>query len=257
MENPLKGFWKNSGIQDGDTVLIHSSMRRTLRMMISLGVKPDPGLIIDSLLGEIGKSGTLLFPLFNFDFPKSAFFSLRDTPSQMGTVTEYARNNFEGYRTGHPIYSFYAIGANSAEFSGIDNFSGYGSDSPFAKLREMNGKIGVIDLDDQNSMTSYHHVEEMCLVDYRYFKEFSGEYVDFDLEKSIRTYSLFVRNLEKGVLTDVNRMGEILWSEGFYRGNREGVGNGLRTILARDLYMRTALEIESGRAIKTLYSVNN
>jgi aminoglycoside 3-N-acetyltransferase len=255
VSNVLSGYWDHSGLEEGDTVLIHSSMRRTLRHLISLGSKPEPGLIVDSLLEQIGNSGTLLFPLFNFEFPDTKYFSINHTPSQMGVLTEFVRKNYSGVRTGHPIYSFYAIGANAPEFSGIDNKSGYGIDSPFARLRQLAGKIGIVDLDDQNSMTSYHHVEEMLSVDYRYFKDFSGEYVNSSSESSEKTYSLFVRDINRGVTTDVNRMGEILWNEGLYKGFREGIGNGLRTIDAQALFDRTSIEILEGRALETLYSI--
>jgi aminoglycoside 3-N-acetyltransferase len=230
-------------------------MKRTLRHLISLGSKPEPGLIVDSLLEQIGNSGTLLLPLFNFEFPVKKYFSINDTPSQMGVLTEFTRKNYSGVRTGHPIYSFYAIGANAHEFSGIDNKSGYGIDSPFARLRQLDGKIGIVDLDDQNSMTSYHHVEEMLGVDYRYFKNFSGEYVDSSSESSEKTYSLFVRDVNRGITTDVNRMGAILWNEGLYKGFKADTGNGLRTIDAQVLFDRVSIEILEGRALETLYSI--
>lgn len=255
MSDILSGYWDHSGLEEGDTILIHSSMKRTFRQLISLGFLPEPGLIIDSLLQQVGNSGTLLFPLFNFTFPLEKYFSINDTPSQMGVVTEFARKNYPGVRTGHPIYSFYVIGANTQEFSNVDNSSGYGMDSPFALLRQLNGKIGVVDLDDQHSMTSYHHVEEMLNVDYRYFKEFSGEYVDSFSISSEKTYSLFVRDVNRGVTTDVNRMGEILWKEGLYKGFKQGSGNGLRTINAQALFDRVSIEILEGRALQTLYSI--
>jgi aminoglycoside 3-N-acetyltransferase len=120
MSNILSGYWDHSGLEEGDTVLIHSSMIRTFRHLIQVGSKPEPGLIVDSLLEQIGNSGTLLLPLFNFEFPDTKYFSINDTPSQMGVITEFARKNYSGVRTGHPIYSFYAIGANDQQFSGID-----------------------------------------------------------------------------------------------------------------------------------------
>ncbi|TDA70079.1 MAG: hypothetical protein D9V47_03140 [Clostridia bacterium] len=61
---------------------------------------------------------------------------------------------------GHPIYSFAVIGALSERFHGVDNFSGNGAGSPFGILCELDGKIAVLDLDDQNSMTFYHHIEQ-------------------------------------------------------------------------------------------------
>ena len=231
-------------------------MKRVFRYLITNGYDANPALIIDSLIDTVGPEGTILFPLFNFDFPTSRYFSMISTPSQMGTITEFARLNFEGSRTGHPLYSFYALGHNAKEFTGINNKSGYGSDSPFAKVIELNGKIASVDLDDQNSMTMYHFVEESMKVNYRYFKDFSGTYEDLSGAESERTYSLYVRDIDNGIVTDVNRMGEILWKENLYQGNRPRISNGMRTILAKKFYERTAQEIEAGRALDTLYSVN-
>ena len=254
--NPLQGYWAGSGISRGDTVLIHSSMKRTFLNISRKGYKPSSEIIIDSLLEEVGSKGTVLFPLFNFDFPDTKKFSLISTPSQMGKITEDARRNYLAARTGHPIYSFLAIGELASLFSSINNISGYGDDSPFAKLREIGGKIAVVDLDDQNSMTFYHHVEEVYGVDYRYHKEFYGEYEDLNGEITERKYSLFVRDLTRGVVTDVNRMGEILWEEGIYAGNRPGIKNGMRTVLAEELFQRTMKEIREGRAEETLFSIS-
>jgi aminoglycoside N3'-acetyltransferase len=257
MRNPLDGHWDDSGINKGDCVLIHSSMKRTFSNLTKLGVETNPRLVIDSLLGAVGRTGTILLPLFNFDFPVTKVFSINSTPSQMGLVTEFARQQYGGVRTGHPIYSFFALGANQSEFIGINNKSGYGLDSPFAKLLEMDGKIAVVDLDDQGSMTSYHFVEEKCEVTYRYYKTFPGTYEDANGNETIQKYELYVRDLEAGVTTSVNRMGEILWEEGLYKGNRPNIGNGMRTIKMKIFCERTQAEIMAGRAIDTLYEIMN
>jgi aminoglycoside 3-N-acetyltransferase len=173
----------------------------------------------------------------------------------MGALSESGRLHPGAIRTGHPIYSFAVLGARAKEFEGVANESGYGPDSPFATLHQMNGKIGVLDLDDQNSMTFYHHVEEMHAVDYRYFKEFTAPYTDARGVTADRSFKLFVRDLERGVLTDVNPMGERLWASGLYRGSRPRQDGGLRTILAGDLYRATSEVIRSGTARGTLYSI--
>jgi aminoglycoside N3'-acetyltransferase len=232
-------------------------MRRTYRELRNRGFNLDSSVIIDSLLSVLGEKGTLILPLFNFDFPASKFFSMTDTPSQMGRVTEDARLSFPGVRTGHPVYSFYVIGRHQESFRGLVNRSAYGADSPFAKLLELDGKIGVVDLEDQDSMTMYHHVEEMLDIPYRHHKDFSGVYIDSDQKETNETFSIFVRDLEKRITTDVNNMGEILWKEGIYTGSRPGVGNGLRVARARELFQRTKQEIQAGRALGNLYSVSN
>lgn len=248
--------WNRSGLKEGDLVLVHSSLKRLLfKLKDEFGELISPKLIYDSLLKTLGENGTLILPLYNFDFPNTKYFNFNETPSQMGALTEIGRNQENVVRTGHPIYSFSVIGKLSNEFEGINNKSGYGEDSPFAKIKELNGKIAIIGLTDQNSMTSYHFVEEQNFVDYRYFKDFTGKYVDKNSNESIKTYSLFVRDIENGVKTDVNRMMDHLWKIDAYKGNKPDEGYGMRTIEFNDLYNETDKVIKSGNAINFLYSI--
>lgn len=246
--------WRASGIEEGDIVLVHSSTRRTFRRYLEKGTKLTPVDILDSLLEAVGESGTLLLPLFNFDFGTKGF-DINNTPSHMGALTEAARKHPDVIRTGHPIYSFAVIGAQSDKFKDIDNFSGYGADSPFAVLREMGGKIAVLDLPDQDSMTFYHHVEEMHEVDYRYHKVFNNTYTDTTGKTTLKDYGLFVRNIEKGVETYVNPTGELMWNAGLYSGFRPGEGSGLRVISAQKAYEFIANIINSDKAKGNLYRI--
>jgi aminoglycoside 3-N-acetyltransferase len=256
MPSQVSEGWKRSGIQEGDTVLIHSSLTKTLRDLRNRGIETSAELILDSFLDAVGSSGTLLLPLFNFSFTKGVSFDIRGTPSQMGALTEAARRRPGAVRTGHPIYSFAAIGAKAGRFNGVDNFSGYGSDSPFAILRELDGKIAILDLPDQRSMTFYHHVEEMHNVPYRYHKTFTGDYTDAEGAKEHRTYGLFVRDIERGVCTHVDPAGELSWENGLYTGYRPGEGTRLRVISARRMFDFVSNLIVSGRAEGLLYKVD-
>lgn len=253
--NSLVNEWRKSGVNEGDTVLLHSSIKRTFRRYLDLGVRLTPEDILNSFLEAVGESGTLILPLFNFDFTKNVDFDIRTTPSHMGVLTEAARKHPLAERTGHPIYSFAVIGAKSHKFKDINNFSGYGTDSPFAILHELGGKIAVLDLPDQNSMTFYHYVEEMHEVDYRYHKKFQGNYIDKLGNIELREYGLFVRNIEKGVLTHVNPAGELMWSKGLYQGDRPNEGSGLRVILAKEAYNFISDIIKSDKAKDILYRI--
>lgn len=51
----------------------------------------DVETILDSFLHTLGENGTLLLPLFNFDFCGGAPFVIRTTPSHMGALTEAGR----------------------------------------------------------------------------------------------------------------------------------------------------------------------
>jgi aminoglycoside 3-N-acetyltransferase len=210
--------------------------------------------ILESLLRAVGPEGTLLFPLFNFDFANGLPFDMRSTLSRMGALTEVARKRPGAVRTGHPIYSFAVLGAKRALFDGLVNFSGYGTDSPFGILHREGGKIGILDLPDQDSMTFYHYVEEAHSAPYRYHKRFTGAYTDANGETSDRTFGLFVRDIARGVLTDVNPMGERLWQKGLYEGFRPGVESGLRVIEASNFYVEVSGVIISGQAEGLLFS---
>ncbi|MCF7945121.1 MAG: AAC(3) family N-acetyltransferase [Spirochaetia bacterium] len=255
MIEKLVNEWEKAGIQQGDVILLHSSLKRTLTRYSINGIKLTPEDILESFLVAIGPLGTILLPLFNFDYTKGIPFDIRHTPSKMGVLTEVGRLHPSAVRTGHPIYSFAVIGNASSKFKNVNNYSGYGSDSPFSLLRLMNGKIAVLDLQDQNSMTFYHHVEEMNEVDYRYHKEFSALYTDVFGITEKKTYSLFVRNLKKNVLTHVNPTGELLWEKGLYHGDRPNIGSGLRVIKANDMFDFVSNIITSGKAKNFLYRI--
>ena len=122
----------------------------------------------------------------------------------MGLLTETARLHPKSERTGASNVFLCAIGKESNKFKIIDNKSAYGKDSPFNLIRELGGKIGVLDLEEQLSMTFYHHVEEMNNVDYRYHKDFEGIYVDEFGVSSEKTYSIFVRDLDRNIKTNSN-----------------------------------------------------
>jgi aminoglycoside 3-N-acetyltransferase len=250
----LAGSWRDAGMMSGDTLLLHSNIRRTLRHAIRIWGRVEPADILESFLTALGPRGTLILPLFNFAFTTGATFDIRVSPSEMGVLTEVGRRYPGAVRTGHPIYSFAVIGKAAESCLGLANSSGYGSDSPFGLLRALDGKIGVLDLPDQNSMTFYHHVEEMLGVDYRYHKRFRGPYVDHDGVQTMREYGIFVRNMNRGVQTQVDPMGELLWQQGLYRGSRPNQGSGLRTIRARAMFDAVAAVIRAGRARGLLYT---
>jgi len=249
----LSERWKAAGISAGDTVLIHADTLRTLADLKKNGYVPDIEVVLDSFLDIVGIDGTLILPLFNFSFAQGAKFDIRSTPSQMGALTEAARKRDNSVRTGHPIYSFSALGKKKSLFLGINNKSGYAENSPFGILRELKGKIAVLDLEDQNSMTFYHHIEEMNGVHYRFLKEFLAPYVNVNGCERMAAYSIFVRKLDLGVTTHLNPTGELLWKNNLYHGERPFKGSGLRVIDADSMFNFVTDLIRQGRAEGFLY----
>jgi aminoglycoside 3-N-acetyltransferase len=251
----LSSRWASVGIKIGDVVLLHSNILRTLMLLKRHGYQPSAITILESFIEAVGINGTLIVPTFNFGFTRGEPFDVLKTKSEMGALTEAAREYDGAVRTGHPIYSFSVIGKQSKLFAGLKNYSAFGKDSPFSLLRELDGKIGVLDLPENDSVTFHHHTEEMMEVSYRYHKEFSGLYTDYAGVRSNEIFSFFVRDLRTQRCLDV--LGSRLWSDGIYTGDLPQKRSGLRLGKANDIFNYTSEIIRSGRALGVLYSMES
>ncbi|WP_299067724.1 AAC(3) family N-acetyltransferase [uncultured Psychrobacter sp.] len=232
----LADEWRESGIEEGDIVLIHSSLKRLFKKYSALKIELTVEDVLDSFLKVVGESGTLLFPTFNFDFAKGIAFDISNTVSHMGALTEAARKHPDAVRTGHPLHSFVVIGAKANMFKDVNNFSSFGIDSPLGILHKMDGKIAILNMPEKGSMTFYHYIEEMCELDHRYHKVFTGVYVTSSGIREVRDYGMFVRHLDRGIQGNINPAGEIVWKAGLYKGSRPDQGSGLRVASAKNIY---------------------
>ena len=232
----LTSAFRDLGVDAGDTLLVHSSYK-------SLGpVDGGPQTIIDALLATLGPDGTLIMPSFNFDFNKGAPWDVRSTPSQMGILTEFARKDPRAKRVFHPIYSFVIIGKHAEMLGNLRYKSSYERNSVFGKLRDLDGKIMVIGLSYTNSMTFFHHIEQMEGVDYRFLKQFTCQVTDWDGTTKVDTFEMFVRDVDKGVITEVNPMGELMEKAGVIQSKKISEAD-VKLMKANEVYAYTAREM--------------
>lgn len=251
----LSEWWNRSGIEKGDTVLLHSSLSDFIRHLKSENKFVTPQDILESFILSVGSNGTLILPTFNFDFTKGKTFDIRNTRSETGALTEIARLHKDFIRTGHPLFSFAVTGKLKNIIGRINNLSAFGKDSPFAKLMEHDGKIAALDIAGEFCMTFYHYVEECEKAPNRYFKTFKGKYIDENGIENEREYIQYSRNIEKGVETDVKPMEEYLWSKELFTGSRPGKGTRLHVIKAKTVYEESAKIIREGRSNGMLYKI--
>lgn len=200
--------FKLLGIQQGDTLFVHSSFS-------SLAKKPDyvengPQTVLDAILSILGPNGTLIMPTFNYDFLRGKKWDIRSTPSQMGILTELVRKDPRSKRMFHPVYSVAAIGKLADEIEMIKSTDCFGKTTIFKKFRDWNAKILVIGLPYSKSFTFLHHCEQLAGVDYRYLKEFSGTAIDQEGKPNEMSITMFVRDIDKGVVLDFEPIGKIL-----------------------------------------------
>lgn len=192
------------GISKGDIVYVGSDIAGViLGAMRELGFKGRDGQneylnrLIDELKVHVGEEGTLMFPVYNWDFCKGIPFNYYKTQGSVGALNNFVLNERKDFvRTRHPLYSLMVWGKYARQLHDMDNQESWGQNSPFAFLHHNGGKELDINVNATRSMTFKHYVEQQTKVPYRYQKFFMGEYTDEDGITETRTYSMYVRRLE-------------------------------------------------------------
>jgi aminoglycoside 3-N-acetyltransferase len=241
--------FRSLGLREGNIVIIHSSFKSFG------GVEGGPQTVIDALLKVLGKEGTLIMPTFNFDWCEESpngVFDLGNTPSKMGILTEIVRKMPGAKRTLHPFYSFAIYGKFADKLSKTDNHDSFGKDSIFAKIHELNAWIMIIGLTYNQSMTFFHYIEQQEGVDYRFMKDFSG-WIIANGGRYRDTYKMLVRDINKGAMTAVDPMGEVLEKRGVVKIRK--IGQSLVKLMrVKDVYKITAEEMKNNP--RFLYSIS-
>ncbi len=237
-EKLVEGFCE-LGVEEGDTLLVHSSYK-------SFGpVDGGPQTVIRALETALNTDadGTLIMPTFNFDFNKGQPWDVRTTPSKMGVLTELVRLDPRAQRVFHPFYSFAVLGKHAGMLGSLRYKSAYERNSVFGKLRDLDGKIMVIGLSYTNSMTFFHHIEQMEGMDYRFLKRFTGEVTDENGNTYTDTFEMLVRDIDKGVITEVNPMGALMEQAGVIKSAKIGEAD-VKLMKANEVYEFTAREMK-------------
>ena len=183
-QNDLLESLKKQGITKGDSVLVHCSLSK-------IGyVEGGPKTLIDALLETIGTEGTLLMPAFpakgrNYDYLiENKVFDARHTPSNMGVVTEYFRNNYPVERSLHPTDSIIALGKNAHEYikDHFGELTPHSANSPFRKLIDHHGKILMIGTTLNGACTNLHTLEDAVDFPYPIYSDqiFESEIIDMN-----------------------------------------------------------------------------
>lgn len=209
-EKLIKEF-QSLGINPSDTLFVHSAYSSLTKA--PGGVQGGPATVIDALIEILGPEGTLIMPTFNYGFLRGETWDIRSTPSQMGILTELVRKDPRAKRMFHPIYSVAAIGKRADEIFSLTSNDCFGETTIFKKLRDWNAKILIIGLPYSKSFTFLHHCEQEAQVGYRYLKEFNGTAIDEAGTQHELTVTMFVRDVDQGVVLDFEPIGKILDKE--------------------------------------------
>ena len=128
-EQILSGL-RRLGVREGDVILAHSSLS-------SFGyVEGGADTVIRALLDAVGPAGTVVVPTLSFGSVDESdpYFSVNDTPSDTGRITEEFRKRPEARRSRHPLSSAAAIGKDAERIAGGRQMTPCGEDSPYARV---------------------------------------------------------------------------------------------------------------------------
>lgn len=147
------------GVKKSGVLLVHSSLK-------SLGsVEGGIETIIKGMQLALDEQGTLLMPALTYgavDGIKNDEFSAKDTPSEVGALTEYFRTMPGVIRSVNPTHSVCGIGKYAREMLSAHHLdtTPCGPHSPYKLLSEIGGQILLIGCGLQSN-TSMHGVEEL------------------------------------------------------------------------------------------------
>ena len=196
----IKTAFKSIGITMGDIIVLQSSYKGCGE------IEKGPEGLIDALIDILGDQGTLLMPTYNFEmWIKNRRFDIKQTPSEVGIISEIFRKRDDVGRTIHPIHSLAVWGKYKREFESMNYRNSFGRNSIFSKLKKYNALYVTIGLGDKMPFLPCHYTENVMNVSYRKNKNFSGMYTHLDRVSETKTYSFSVRLNDKNPVFRVHQ----------------------------------------------------
>ena len=147
------------GINAGDTVLIHSSLKGIGHL--SGGVED----VVKAFQEVLTADGTMIMPTYAYCY-NGEVFNVNESPSKTGLLTEVFRTMPGVYRSWHPTHSMSAWGKH-AEYVCKDHekVEPYGLESPLHKFLSLDGKVFLLGvLHDSSSII--HLTEKLAGLPY-------------------------------------------------------------------------------------------
>lgn len=215
------------GIQEGDTVYVAS--------FISI-LGNHPALlddVIGALLQAVGQSGTVVMPVFNWNYCSGAVFDPLETPSQTGALTEAFRKRPGALRSHTPPWcTFAAFGGRATEITSIKGTSSFGPDGILQYLYDLDAKYALIGCSYNEGAVHVHWLEEKYEVPYRYWKRFIGKIrVGGELQENV-SY-MFARRLDIDAEIDSRSLTDLFDKTDKVRKQPLGIGH-IRSFGVRD-----------------------
>lgn len=117
------------GLESGDTVLVHSSLKSFGR------VEGGAETVIAALLEAVGPRGCVAMPTLTLGKATNpVVFDVRNSPSTSGLITETFRLRSDARRSRHPVNSAAAVGWAGDELTRYHTDTPCGLTSPYGQV---------------------------------------------------------------------------------------------------------------------------
>lgn len=142
---------KDLGVGNADVIIVHCSWRG----MYALDASPE--WVINELIRCVGKEGTVLMPCFG---DNDGYFSLQNTKSQAGVLSEIFRKKRGVYRSVFPKFSMVGYGKNAEDIlkTHVDSRYQFDEQSPYYRaVKEYHAKILLLGMGKNPHKISVFH----------------------------------------------------------------------------------------------------
>lgn len=208
LKSKIKNVLKN---EDEITLLVHSDLMQGFKVPF---VNRNDFLVAHyNELTDLHQKVKIWMPTFNYDFFKDQVFSLKNSKSQVGVLSEYFRTNVSDWRSSVPGFSFSGLG--DVPLIGTNNsiIDPFGLESNFNYLYE--NKAWLMHYGSSfSSSTILHYAERISQkMTYRYDKFFKGSILNLENEKSEVMLKYHVRPFGRHLGYDWNKIEKDLFKE--------------------------------------------
>jgi aminoglycoside 3-N-acetyltransferase len=178
LKNKIFDALQSTGVRNGDTVLVHASMRGLALELLVAGERgPDVAdraseIFHDALTSLLGDKGTVVTPAFFYEYARhgAPFNSKLSRPDKsLGAYSYHLFGKKNMHRSLCPPVSLATLGAIAEKVSMTQSAFGYGSLSPWQVLFDHGAKILFWECSPK-FMTFVHHIETMVGVPHLYNK---------------------------------------------------------------------------------------
>ncbi len=150
--------------------------------------------------------GNIMIPTFSYTYPKKEVFSILETPSDVGLVTEFLRKRYPHKRTIDPFFSYLVFGEKRSGYLKVQDYECFGDKSLIADLFLQNGYICCVGNIFHNTPTEIHYIEKLLGVDYRFDKVFCGIIKDCEGKYHQQRTTFYCRKYVDEVQPDMTKL---------------------------------------------------